>query len=738
MRLLIISNRLGVTLSRNASGGLDYKESAGGLASALNSYFKTGKYLESGITDYLWIGWPGIEIAAGERQAVKEKLFNDYKSWPVFLPDKIMDRFYSGFCNRTIWPLFHYFPMLTAFEENQWECYNDVNEFFASSASEIIRPDDIIWVHDYQLMLLPALIREKFPDAALGYFHHIPFPSYEIFRLLPGSWRSKIMKGLLAGDLCGFHTSDYTHHFLRCASRICFLENNFGKIFDDGRVIKADTFPIGIEFEKFNDSIRLPEVQSEIERLRTSFAGKKVILSIDRLDYTKGIASRLKGFQAFLEKRRDLHEKIILLSIVVPSRVKVPQYQALKKQVDELVGAINGKYGSVDWTPVIYRYKSIDFSHLAALYILSDIALVTPLRDGMNLVAKEYLACKKNETGVLILSEMAGAANELTDAVIMNPNNTESYIEAIETALAMSYNERAARLERMRRRICQYSVVKWAEDFISALIEIVNERRGLDSKFLDGGQREKILTDYINAKKRLIMLDYDGTLVDFQKDPEKAEPDDKLILLLKNLAADEKNDIVIVSGRGKNILQKWFGGLKLSFAAEHGAWIKKNNEDWQAAAEFKTDWKKNVIELMNKFCGRLAGSFVEEKELCVAWHYRASDPELARYRVNELAAALNSKIENSGLCLLKGRCVIEVRQAGVNKYSGALNFINSKYYDFIFFAGDDTTDEDIFKSLGYGAYTIKIGSGHTAAQFNLDNPEGLLEFLNRFAGSEKS
>ncbi len=733
MRLVVVSNRLGVTANLKPDGGVEFKESAGGLASALNSYFMTEKYKELNIEDFLWVGWPGIEIPAEKHVEVRERLLKDYKSWPVFLPEKIMDRFYSGFCNRTVWPLFHYFPMMTTYEQHHWECYNDVNNFFASSLSEILKPDDIIWIHDYQLMLLPAMLREFFSDAAIGYFHHIPFPSYEIFRLLPGAWREKIMRGLLGADLTGFHTVDYTHHFLRCASRITNLENSFGKMLYHNRIMKADTFPIGIEFDKFNDAARRDDVQAEIDLLRPSFAGKKIILSIDRLDYTKGIANRLKGFRAFLEKHHELHEKIIMISIVVPSRVKVPQYQALKKQVDELVGEINGKFGSVDWTPLVYRYKSISFAHLAALYILSDIAMVTPLRDGMNLVAKEYLACKKSESGVLILSEMAGAANELTDAVIMNPNNTESYVDAIETALGMDYQERKIRLDNMRARICQYSVIKWAEDFIGGLIEIYNEQRGLNSKYLDEARRFELTSSYSAAHKRLILLDYDGTLVNFVKDPEKAVPGDSLILLLKKLADDEKNNIVIISGRGRSALQKWLGGLKINFVAEHGAWIKNINQQWRPTVDLKTDWKKSVIKLMSKYCGRLAGSFIEEKDFAVAWHYRASDSELARARANELASALAPLIKGNDINMLKGKCVIEVRTSKANKCSGALEFIKANKYDFIFFAGDDATDEDLFNALDDGAYTIKIGAEQTAARFNLINPAGLLDFLGRLA-----
>lgn len=733
MRLIVVSNRLGVTVSRGAGGEITFKESAGGLASALNSYFSTGRFRDLGINDYLWVGWPGAEIPAERRDEVRERLLKEHRSWPVFLPEKVIDRFYSGFCNRTIWPLFHYFPMLTSYEAQQWECYNDVNNFFAISLSELIKPDDIIWVHDYQLMLLPGLIREQFADVPVGYFHHIPFPSYEIFRLLPGAWRESIMKGLLGSDLAGFHTVDYTHHFFRCAARICGLDNHYGMIWAGGREMKADTFPIGIDFDKFNDSSQLESVRAEIDRLKSSFAGKKIILSIDRLDYTKGIINRLDGYRAYLEKHPEMHEKVVLLSITVPSRVKVPQYQSMKKQTDEAVGEINGRFGSLEWTPVVYQYRSIDFSQLAALYTLSDIALVTPLRDGMNLVAKEYVACKKNNDGVLVLSEMAGAANELTTAVIMNPNNRESYVEAIEKAINMPYAERRARLDSMRHRISEYSVARWADDFLSNLLAVREGRLRISAKYLNAARAEKLLRSYAEASRRLIMLDYDGTLVDFCPAPEKAAPGDDLILLLKKLADDEKNDLAVISGRDRGVLHRWLGGLRMTLIAEHGAWIRAVNDDWHASGVFNTQWKKEVAVLMQRFASRLNASFVEEKDYSVAWHYRASDLELGRRRAGELLDALGPVASRERLDVINGNRVIEVRNSGVNKFVGAHKLIGARDYDFVLFAGDDATDEDIFRSIGQGAFTIKIGPGATAASCHLNDPGEMLALLKRLA-----
>ena len=372
--------------------------------------------------------------------------------------------YYHGFCNRTIWPLFHYFPLYTTYSEEYWQAYERVNTAFANIVAGIAKPNDIIWVHDYHLMLLPKLLRERLPRATVGFFLHIPFPSFEVFRLLP--WREQIMEGLLGADLIGFHTHDYTGHFLDSAHRLLGYEVAMGQLTVDDRVVRADAFPMGINYDQFSGVASDEKAQAEIKRFRKKTRDCKVILSVDRLDYTKGIPQRLEAFSVFLDNNPKFQRKVIFVLLVVPSRTRVEHYVQLKQQVDGLVGEINGKHGAIGWMPIWYLYRPLPFHSLAALYRLADVALVTPLRDGMNLVAKEYVATKTDGKGVLILSETAGAAQELGEALIINANNQEDIAQALAKALEMPEQEQIERNRIMQKRLRHYNVERWANEFI--------------------------------------------------------------------------------------------------------------------------------------------------------------------------------------------------------------------------------------------------------------------------------
>lgn len=731
MRLLIVSNRLPITVEKK-DGKLTLRESSGGLVSGISSYLDSlkGSSFPSK-NDYIWVGWPGIDIEEKDKEELKSKLLQDYKAYTVFLSKETMQKFYQGFCNKTIWPLFHYFPSYAAYEEDYWHNYELVNEKFCEALMEIIKPDDLIWVHDYHLMLLPKLIRERMPDVRIGFFLHIPFPNYEIFSLLPSNWRSKILEGLLGADIVGFHTYDYTQYFLRCVLRILGYESDMGNIVVDDRIVKADTFPMGIDFLKFQNSVNNTGTQENIKELKKILNYEKVILSIDRLDYTKGILNRLQGYEKFLEKNLQWTGKIILILKVVPSRIGVEHYLMMKKQIDEIVGHINGKFGSITWTPISYQYGFVQFNPLVALYNISDIILVTPLRDGMNLIAKEYLACRTDKKGVLILSEMAGASKELGEALIINPNNKEEIASAIKSAIEMPPNEQVKRNNIMQTRLKRYDVVKWADDFIQKLISQENDRERLKSKLLTGNRRDQILIDFGKAKKHLIFLDYDGTLVPFAEHPELAKPDVKLLNMLCDLTKNKSTDLVLISGRDKDILQKWFGELGLEIIAEHGAWLKEKDNTWRMTKTLLNYWKPEIFSILEMYVDRLPGSFIEEKEFSLAWHYRKTDSELAFIRTKELADHLLRYTANIDVQILQGNKVIEIRNAGVNKGTAALDLISRDMYDFIMAIGDDWTDEDLFKVLPDSAHSIKVGLGHSYSKFYLPDHLKVISLLNQ-------
>jgi len=720
MRLLIISNRLPFTIEEK-EGKIEFKESSGGLVTGLSGYLDSLKSSSFTTMEYIWVGWPGGNVKEKHYNEIRKKALSEYNSYPVFISEKDMENFYYGFCNKTIWPLFHCFPVYTVYDEDFWNCYKKINEYFCESLIKILKPDDILWIHDYHLMLLPKFIREKFPDLSIGFFLHIPFPPFEIYRLLPKKWRTEILEGILGADLVGFHTNDYTQDFLKCVLRILGFEHNLGNIRLQDRIIKVDTFPMGIHYKKFFDAANTQEIQKEKENIKKMFEDTKIILSVDRLDYTKGIINRLQGFELFLEKNPQWHNKVTLLLIVVPSRIGVESYQRMKNKIDELVGKINGKFGNIKWTPIQYQFKYLHFENLVALYTASDIALITPLRDGMNLVAKEFIATRTDKTGVLILSEMAGAAKELGEAIIINPNHKEEIAQALKEALDMTVEEQKIRNDIMQKRLSNYDVIRWANDFIDELLELKEEKKNFTKKLLSSSEKNKIVKEFKNANSKLIFLDYDGTLVPFEDHPEKAKPDEEIIKLIKLLSEIPNTNVVLISGRDKTTLQNWFGKINISLVAEHGIWIKEKNNDWELIKPLDASWKPKLITFLKLYTDRLPGSFVEEKEYSLVWHYRRSDPELSSIRVKELIDDLISLTANIDIQILQGNKVIEIRNSGINKGTAVTHFVSKNQPDFILAVGDDITDEDIFKVLPENAYSIRVGFSPTIAKFILKN-----------------
>lgn len=454
-KLIIVSNRLPVNVTKYRNV-LRFQPSIGGLATGLHSFHKEKKGL--------WIGWPGIaleKVSSEEREKISKKLQADNLQ-PVFLSKPDIENYYHGFANKTIWPLFHYFPSSTIYEKQFWKSYLQVNKLFSREVLNIAKPGDQIWIHDYHLMLLPKLLREKLPQLKIGFFLHIPFPSFEIFRLLPQ--RNEILDGLLAANLIGFHTQDYVYHFLNSVRRI-----QGAKLL--GRV---KVFPMGIDFQKYSQAATLLQTKREVAKIKRKLGQRKTIISIDRLDYTKGILQRLEAFDLFLAENPEYKENVTLILIAVPSRTNVESYRNLRRQLEGLIGRVNGKYGTLGWVPVWYLYRPVPFYRLIALYHLANVALVTPLRDGMNLIAKEVVATKTTGLGVLILSETAGAAKELKQSLIVNPNNKEKMAKAIKEALEMPQEEQIKRNRQMQKKLSNYTVQKWATDFLGSLGSLAN------------------------------------------------------------------------------------------------------------------------------------------------------------------------------------------------------------------------------------------------------------------------
>jgi len=724
-RLLVIANRLPFSVTKR-SGQLRLSPSPGGLATSLSSL--PDSY------ERLWIGWPGItreKLQPEERLELLKKLA-DQKCHPIFLSVNQLENYYRGFANKTIWPLFHYFPLRTVYEDRFWKTYKQVNHTFCSEVIKLAKSGDYIWIHDYHLMLLPQLIRSELPGVRIGFFLHIPFPSFELFRLLP--WRAEILNGLLGADLIGFHTYDYVRHFLSSICRIAGLEHTLGKLNIDNRIGKVDAFPLGIDYEKYSQAPNDPVVKQEVKKIRQKVGERKIVISIDRLDYTKGVTQRLEAFDLFLSQNPEYKGKVTLIMVAVPSRTRVADYIQLRSRLEQLVGRVNGEHGMLGWMPVWYLYRSLPFEKLTALYHIADVALVTPLRDGMNLIAKEFVAAKTDGKGVLILSEMTGAASELSEALMVNANNKAAIVQAIKEALQMPLLEQIERNKSMQSRLSRYNVSRWADDFVNALSELAETQQELSVRKLTESTRRKLISDFNISRRRLFLLDYDGTLMGFRGRPEKAGPDDKIMTLLQRLSGDHKNNVVIISGRDKEILTKWLGTLNVTLIAEHGAWVKEKNKDWQCIEPSSSDWKDAIRPILELYADRTPGSLVEEKNFSLVWHYRRADPELAYVRTQELKAHLTSLTANLDVGVFEGSKILEVRHLGINKGRTAELWLAKQTWDFIIVAGDDYTDEEMFAVLPERAYSIKVGTGISKARFNVDSVAEVRLLLQELVG----
>ena len=726
-RLLIISNRLPVSISQSEDS-LTVTPSVGGVATGLASFYET--------RESRWIGWPGLcieDCRAEDIEEIRIRL-NAMNCQPVFLHRDAFNGYYRGFSNQTIWPLFHYFPQYARYREADWDAYVRVNRAFADAVVSVAQPDDTIWVQDYQLMLLPGMLRTELPQAEIGFFLHIPFPSSEILRLLP--WREELLGQLLGADLIGFHTYDYARHFLASVRRILGISSiAVGRsVLPVGRrIVQADVFPMGIDYERYAVEADASGSAEEISKIREAIGDRKVILSIDRLDYSKGMLQRLDAFESLLETHPEVQGRVTLILKAIESRPGIEQYDELKRRLDEAVGKVNGRFGTLDWVPVIYLFRFIPEETLIALYRMSDVALLTPLRDGMNLIAKEYLAAKTDGDGVLILSEMAGAEQELREALIVNPNDRRQIVKAIVQALEMPVEERRARVRPMQERMKRTNVLRWAEEFIGALARIKRLQNRLETRRVGKSVRGRIVTDFRAAKTRLILLDCDGTLVPITEDPDRAEPVPGVLDTLSKLASDSKTSVVVMSGRPRDALETWFGDLGVRLVAEHGIWLRNPEKDWEMIQPATAEWKSEVKALLQWYVYRTPGARLDEKEFSLFWDYRNAEEIYAGVRVGELKEDLGPLAQSHSLRLIEGARFIEVQNAGISEGIAVRRFLDEESWEFVLAAGDDVSDEETFQALPEGSYALRVGPIPSRARHAVESPQRLGELLAELA-----
>ena len=725
-RLLVVSNRLPARLLATGRHWRS-EHSAGGLATAMSPVLEQSKGF--------WIGWPGSSEGAGDprRQEVLREWETKHRLIAVELRAETARRFYEGYSNQTLWPLFHYFPSRFRFDANDWAAYRTANENFRDSVVSYYREGDLIWVHDYQLMLLPKLLRDALPHAQIGFFLHIPFPSPEVFRILPN--RERLLQGLLGADLIAFQTYSHLQHFRGSLLRVLGLESRIDQVDVGSRAVRLEALPIGIAPDEFAGLLRKREAAAHRNDLQKRYQGRRILLAIDRMDYTKGIPERLRAYRRLLERAPALRGRIVLIQIAVPSRERIVTYEALRRQVNELVGEINGQYATPDWTPVIYIRRGISRAELVALYASADLAWVTPLRDGMNLVCKEYVACQESGEGVLVLSEFAGAAEEMGEAFLVNPHDEESTAAAVESALALSPDERRGRMEALRNRVRRNNVFAWSSRFLEILRQATPPgvpRSGRPAAL----EIPAILDAYRQATRRVLFLDYDGTLAPYAPKPEDAIPQPELPDLLQRLTNVPGNTVTLVSGRRREDLTSWFGSVSgLWLAAEHGALLRPAGSDaWEPLRPgTSTDWKQRVLPVLQHFADRTPGSFIEEKDFALVWHYRMASEKTGEWLAHELVAMLESMLAETELHAMRGRKTVEVKPLWIHKGSAAERVLATcGSTGFQFAAGDDRTDEDLFEALGSNAWTVHVGVLPSRARFSLPDSGAMIELLKQF------
>lgn len=730
-RVIVVSNRLPVTLKR-AGDSWQTRKTAGGLATAMQPMLLQ----RNGI----WIGWSGETSAINDekRSGIMEDWAKQYRYFAVDLDPDTAHGFYEGIANQALWPLFHHFPSLVRFDPEHWNAYVRANETFRDEIVNHLRPNDLVWIHDYHFLLLPQMLRETIAEVSVGFFLHVPFPSSSVFRILPK--RDELLRGMLGADYLAFHTHRYLQHFRTSILRLLGLSSQMDRVEFGRRVVRLDALPIGIAPEEFNDLLIKNEgTRKQLAEVKQRFSYRKIILGVDRLDYTKGIPERLRAYRKFLRDSPEWRGKVVLIQVAVPSRERVPKYSRLCKEVDELIGQINGDWSTPEWSPITYVRRSLPQSELAALYAAADVALVTPLRDGLNLVAKEYVACQSSGDGVLVLSEFAGAAAEMGEALLVNPYDEEGLSLAIGRALSLGESERRNRMMALYRRVHKNNVFAWGSRFIENLSRAVQTRSEHPHDRPVPLPSESLIGAFEGARSRLILLDYDGTLAPYASLPQDAVPTQTLIKLLQRLGQDKRSVTAIVSGRARTDLERWFGGIaNIWLAAEHGAVLRSPvSQQWEEPAPGTSDvWKQRVYPILEHFVDRTPGSFIEEKEFSLVWHYRMADPEFGDWLANDLVANLEHMLADSPVKPVKGQRTVEVKLVWANKRQVCSRFLRTDSApDFILAAGDDAAEEDLFTQLPSSAWTIHVGRDRSRAKYFVTGPEEMLGLIAQLVDS---
>lgn len=723
-RTILVSNRLPVTIRQDASSGRQsLTHSAGGLVAAL-------KPLQNE-PDTMWIGYPGVNpTAETNRELIASGLM------PVDLDPQVYSDYYDGYANDALWPLFHYFPARCVLNPQQFESYKTVNRQFANVVAQHAEPGDTVWVHDYHLMLLPEMLRSMRLDIEIAFFLHIPFPSAELFRILPQ--RVELLRGLLGADLIGMHTWDYCDHFLRSVRRVLGLESRYGSVRASGHSVRVEAHPIGVDVRNLMDTADSEESERYLMRMKREVGDRQVILGVERLDYSKGLTLKLDAIEALYEQSSRWAERTLYIQLAVPTRADVPAYQELRAEVERRVSEINGRFGQPTFSPISYLYQSVGMDELTALYRLADICFVSPVRDGLNLVAKEYVAVRNDGGGVLVLSEFAGAASEMGEALRVNPWDVEGTAQQLERGLEMDMGERNERMQPMRERVETTDVRNWLHGFLRSLQMPDASSIGSPPVVSSTVLADTVGPPFIDAGNALIMLDYDGSLRELTPRYEDAVPTPGIITLLTELSRLPNTFVAINSGRDRYTLGNWFADCPIYLIAEHGVCLRSTDSpEWETLGMVDTSWQSSVKAVLREYEKRTPGSRVEEKPSGLVWHYRQAAEDVGEWQALELLSLLENSLRNEPVEVLHGSKVVEVRQQAFTK-ARAYDTVLARFgpFDFVLVTGDDRTDEDLFSHLQNGnaplhTHTVKVGAGVSAAGTSVSTPRDLRDLLSR-------
>ncbi|MGH0036293.1 MAG: bifunctional alpha,alpha-trehalose-phosphate synthase (UDP-forming)/trehalose-phosphatase [Myxococcota bacterium] len=696
--LVVASNRLPFTLQRTRAG-LQRNPSPGGLVSALEPVLRA-----RGGT---WIGWPGIALEPDEPVDSED---GPYRVKQVQLSETEINRYYHGFSNRTLWPLFHSMPGIARFDRLDYQTYDRVNSRFAEAIAEHAAAAGLVWIHDYQLLLAPAGVREHAPQARLAFFLHIPFPPYDIFRLLP--WDRELLRGMLGCDLIGFHVPGYALNFLDCVERrLGSRVDRENLVIEHGdRAVQVGIFPIGIEFDLFAERAGNGGRGADNGAGRNGSA-QKVVLGVDRLDYTKGIPERISAFERLLELHPEHREKVVLLQVAVPSRSQVAEYRALKREIDELVGQVNGRFATATWSPIRYLYRSLSQEKLASIYRDADVALVTPLRDGMNLVAKEYVASQVDDPGVLVLSSLAGAAETMREALPVNPYDLDRTAETIHRALTMGSTERRSRMAALRKRERRDDVHTWVRSFLDAAASSQASLHPVGAQDF-----EHWLGPYLTRPVLAMFVDYDGTLCNLVSDPSDAVMDPGMRKALRRCFERPDTDVAVISGRALADVRRLVGIDDMTYAGNHGLQISGGG-----IPDFVHEDLKHYAGRTDSLADQLAevaidGAWTEAKGPTLTYHFRAVPPN----RRSALVERARTLITQAGFQARDAHCALEARPPiGWDKGRAVLSILRARYglswseRVRVIYVGDDHTDEDAFRFLSGLSATFRVGPANT-------------------------